>query len=256
MANNATELTHTDRLLNDFAVRSFRDTGDLDYIAARLAFRAKLFPQFMWSGLQAIEKYYKCILLMNRIPAKNLGHDLGRALRLINTHAPFKVTLSGVSDQFVEYLNQYGRFRYLEIPWHASGIDLLRLDKAVWEIRRYAQVIDYRLSLLNGSQVDMLKVELARIAKSEKESPHKFQIPHGMLEKIIIDRAHPAREPLLWKNLFFGTRARPRVPIRQFSHSVNSPLSLHPEILDEVVKHIFLPKDVERAYRNERDGNA
>jgi hypothetical protein len=43
-------------LLNDFATRSFRDTGDYDYVAARMAYRAKLVPQFLWSGLQAIEK--------------------------------------------------------------------------------------------------------------------------------------------------------------------------------------------------------
>jgi hypothetical protein len=44
--------------VNDFAIRSFRDTADCDYISARMAFRARLIPQFLWSGLQAIEKYF------------------------------------------------------------------------------------------------------------------------------------------------------------------------------------------------------
>ena len=32
--------TQKDRELNDFALRSFRDVADADYIAARLAYRA------------------------------------------------------------------------------------------------------------------------------------------------------------------------------------------------------------------------
>ncbi|MBU0482592.1 MAG: hypothetical protein KKG47_15985 [Proteobacteria bacterium] len=70
-------------LLNDFAIRSFRDVADSDYIAARMAYRAQLVQQFLWSGLQAMEKYLKCILLLNRIKAKNVRHDLAVALRLI-----------------------------------------------------------------------------------------------------------------------------------------------------------------------------
>ena len=69
-----------DVLLYDFAVRSFRDVADGDYIAARLASRAALVTQFLWASQQAVEKYLKCILLMNRVPAKNLQHDLIRAL--------------------------------------------------------------------------------------------------------------------------------------------------------------------------------
>src|SRR5688572_4958760 len=56
-------------LLNNFAVRSFRDVADGDYIAARLSFRSQLIPQFLWQSLQAIEKYLKCILVLNRIKA-------------------------------------------------------------------------------------------------------------------------------------------------------------------------------------------
>lgn len=44
---------HNDQvvLLNDFAIRSFRDTADLDYIAARMAYQAHLTPQSLWSAL-------------------------------------------------------------------------------------------------------------------------------------------------------------------------------------------------------------
>jgi hypothetical protein len=50
------EITYNDRLLNDFATRCFRDVADGGYIAARLAYRAQLFSQFLWSSQQAIEK--------------------------------------------------------------------------------------------------------------------------------------------------------------------------------------------------------
>ena len=68
---------HIDKvvLLNNFAIRSFRDTADLDYIAARMAYQTHLTPQSLWSALQSIEKYFKCILLLNGVSIKtqNLG---------------------------------------------------------------------------------------------------------------------------------------------------------------------------------------
>jgi hypothetical protein len=38
-------------LVNDFAIRSFRETADKDYIAARMAYRARLIQPFLWSAL-------------------------------------------------------------------------------------------------------------------------------------------------------------------------------------------------------------
>lgn len=67
----------TDKLVNDFAIRSFRDIADGDYIAAGLACRSQLVMQYLWASQQAIEKYLTCILLLHRIPAKRMRHDLG-----------------------------------------------------------------------------------------------------------------------------------------------------------------------------------
>lgn len=41
--------TSKDRELNHFAIRSFRDVADADYIAARLAYRGQLPVQFLWA---------------------------------------------------------------------------------------------------------------------------------------------------------------------------------------------------------------
>lgn len=53
--------------INDFATHSFRHPADMDYIAARAAYRMELYPQFMCAGLQTIEKYLKAILIYNRV---------------------------------------------------------------------------------------------------------------------------------------------------------------------------------------------
>ena len=65
------------------------------------------------------------------------------------------------------------------------------------------------------------------------------------------DKSHPAREALLWHNGFFG-RARGKVRMTGGFLSTNSPLFLHPHILDEVLKYVHLPKDVQEAYRQLR----
>ena len=238
-------------LLNDFATRSFRDVADYDYIAARMAYRAHLGPQFLWCSLQAIEKYLKCILLLNRIPAKKLGHDLGRALELVENRAPFKLRLRTEAREFIKHLDTYGRFRYLETPFYIMGLQLMQLDRAVWDIRRYCRVLDYEIRLADGRIKHMLDVEIRMIEDSETKPPQAFRfVGEGMLEKIVANKKHPAREPLIWQNLFFGKKPRKRIHVRTYSYSSNSPLSMRPEILDDVLNYVFLPKDVIAAYRD------
>lgn len=65
-----------DMHINSYASRCFRDVADADYVSARMCYRAGLFAQFQWAGLQACEKYLKAILLYNRIPSHNVGHSL------------------------------------------------------------------------------------------------------------------------------------------------------------------------------------
>ena len=145
----------------------------------------------------------------------------------------------------------HGRFRYLETPFYIKGLEIMKLDMVVWEIRRYCRVLDYEIKLLHGEKKQMLDIEIQAIEQSETKAPQFFSISGGALEKIIKDKEHPAREALLWQNAFFGVRARKTVRLSHYSHSTNSPLSLHPEILDDVLKYIYLPKDVISACRSE-----
>jgi hypothetical protein len=223
-------------LLNDFAIRSFRDQGDEDYISARLACRAALPGVFLWATQQTIEKYLKCILLLNRIPAARVKHDLGAALTAINHSGKLTVILTRPTQEFIEYIDTYGRFRYLEVPHIAFGESIIGLDRAAWELRRYCT----------------LSHAPRQIVLSDGQPAPKVRLVGGLLEKVIADNANPAREPLLWQNAFFGARNRRRITVHTWFKANNSPLSLHPEILDEVLKYVFLPKDVVGVYRSHK----
>ena len=93
-------ITQRDRKLNSWAFRSFRDVADGDYVAARIAHRAQLPVQFLWSSQQAIEKYLKCALFIRRIPARGVKHDLAPALKLL-VEAGVPLELTERSQKFI-----------------------------------------------------------------------------------------------------------------------------------------------------------
>lgn len=104
--------------VNSFALRAFRDTADKDYIHARMAYRADLFPQFHWSALHALEKYAKCIAILTRIskPKKDIKHEVQRSLDLVTNQVD--IQLSEQTKNFIKRLEEFGaRFRYLEVSW-------------------------------------------------------------------------------------------------------------------------------------------
>jgi HEPN domain-containing protein len=239
----------TEKLINNFATRSFRDTADGDYITARLAFRARLMQNFLWSSLQAIEKYLKCILILNRIEAPK-SHNLEGILKVFNDNKKFDIILTKDTQDFLVYLDTYGRHRYYETPYFTESYVLISLDKAVWEIRQYARVMDYQHSDLRGRKIEMLEHQIAYNDYAKKQPPHKFSIIGGRIEAIIAKRDHPSREPLLWQNAFFGLKSRKSITLPGRFETGNSPLYLNPIILDEILKYVFLPKDVIAHYRD------
>jgi HEPN domain-containing protein len=220
-------------LLNDFAVRCFRDIGDGDYISARMAYRAGLTMQYLWASQQAIEKYLKCILLLNRIEAVDVKHDLEVALRKIAAVGRIALDLTPPTKKFIDYIDTYGRFRYLETSPYSFGGDIVKLDRTVWELRRFCTLEEgpRQIRLRDGVLVPKVRIE------------------GGHLEKIMDEPKNPAREPLLWQNGFFGKRTRRSVRVRGGFSATNSPLFLNPHIVDEVVKYVFLPREVITAYR-------
>jgi hypothetical protein len=92
--------------------------------------------------------------------------------------------------------------------------------------------------------------ELARIEQSEAHPPHRFKLQGGLLEEILSDRKHSARSVLVWQNYHFAARTRRRVRVGGL-HFENSPLSLYPEMLDEVCKYAYLQPAVVEAYKKD-----
>lgn len=239
-----------DRYLNSFATQSFRDQADRDYIAARLACRYELFPQFLWSSQQALEKYLKAILLYNRIKATKVGHDINAAMRL-TAALPFRIELSDRSRRFFDSIAMYGEFRYLDVPFHIHGHVLVDLDLTVWELRRYCQVLQVFGKDLPANERALLNEAHKRIAASSAEPRHQFRLHSGLLECIIDNRAHPSRAALLWQNPCFSTRKRSMVRAKEHLNAQNPLLTHYPQMLEELLKYVYLPKKIADAYRSQ-----
>lgn len=247
-APNASEQDKLERFLNAFGTQSFRDQADRDYVAARLACRHELFPQFLWSSHQAIEKYLKAILLYNRVKANQVGHDLAQALSLTQS-LPFKINLSERSRKFISHLAVVGEFRYIDVPFHVYGHILVDLDLTVWEVRRYCQVLDVFGKKLPLEEQKLLEAAWEDLVASESRPRYKFRLHGGLLEKIVSDRKHPSRSALLWHNPCFGVRKRATVMAKNHLNAQNSLLYLYPEMLDELLKYVFIPKKLVTGYR-------
>jgi HEPN domain-containing protein len=243
-------MPHTTHILvDDFAIRSFRDTADKDYIAARMAYRARLIQPFLWSALHCLEKYIKGILLLNRVEAHR-GHSVLPGIERMKQHDKFELDLSAKTVEFIKRLEDDGaEYRYYEVSYDIQPFDIVRFDRAVWELRRYCQALDCDTIDMNGKTVNLLTHELDRIHRAKAKHEKGTCIMGGILEEIIDRKNHPAREALIWNNLFFGPSRRKGVKLRSNWEAGNSPFFLHPEIIDEVNKYVYIPKDIAEGVR-------
>lgn len=235
-------------LVNDFAIRSFRDTADRDYVNARLAYRARLIQQFQWSSLHCLEKYVKCILLLNRIEARHLRHEVTAGLALVKKAGRFEIDVSKAVTKFIRRLEDGAQFRYFEISYDEEEFDIIRLDCAVSEIRRYCQLLDIETES-NGQQVNQLDSHLKRISAAKTLHPKDTCIVNGWIEQVLENSKHSSRPGLVWKNLYFGTSRRKSVKLRPDWEVGNAPLWLNPQMIDEVTKYSYLPTKLADAYR-------
>lgn len=225
--------------INTYAERGFRDTADRDYIHARMAFQARLSPQFRWSALHCLEKYAKCILLLNKIDGRKIRHEVLKSLDRINQQAPFRITLTNRTTNFIKRLEHNAHHRYLETSWAVQSSDLSSLDLAVNELRRYCQTLDFEIETPGGTK-SLLHLELARI-KFEEANPLKHvSLTGGWLEGVIKDAKNPAHLPLMWNNAVFGNADNSSL----FFQSEISPFELHPDMVGDLAKLVFIPDSV------------
>jgi HEPN domain-containing protein len=211
-----------------------RDLADKDYISARMSYRVDLTDQFLWSGLQALEKYLKATLLFNNVSTLKLSHRLDKAFqKLLDVHSANFDFSEGMAE-FIEYLGDYGNNRYWEFPSHTGGYELSYLDLAVWNIRRYCQPITETgvYALLNSPEV--------------KKNRHEVRLARGFLESVLVEeRKRDLRKALVWKNGCYGSRSRNVIrnyPVRIVS---TNPVQFRdPECYFALKDYVQFPKDV------------
>lgn len=238
MAQLTPEITNC--LLNEFALRSFRDVADGDYIAARMAYRADLLLQAFWASQQALEKYLKGILLFRRIPCTKKTHSLPKLLDKLE--AAFPLDLSTGARRFITFISDWDVDRYFTFPYLTDGDELLQLDEAVWEVRRYCIPVDRRVSP-QGTPVEELDLRYIKSARDRPPQLFRTTVP-GVIERES-DPKSPAYKALTWKNLYFGSPKRKSVTYALKSTSHNSPLFRHPEIIDDLKKFVYVPDSAE-----------
>lgn len=232
--------------INQFAIRCFRDTGDGDYIAARLAMRSRLAGPFLWSAEQAVEKYLKGILMLNRKKTGDLSHDTRKALNRISSTLPFKIKLSEGEQAVFNHIAEWDGDRYLIASFTLLDIEVLQLDKLVWTLRQYCTPLD----VMHYADTPSEKVLLDKVSSLEAglNGPAKAgHIAGGVLENILADKKHPAHDALVWKNLRYSMITRNRVGFTKGFQAVNSPLWLNPELADEAAKWMRIPREIVNA---------
>lgn len=211
--------------IDSFAFQCFRDQADADYIAARMAFHAQLSGPAQWSSQQALEKYLKCILLLRRIPAKDIRHDICKAHSRVESDQGRKLGLPKSSIDFIEHIGAFGESRYLEISTWASGDHIVGLDRTVWELRKHC--------------TRDLKAADVQLIQGKPAMP--IRLINGYLEKVLSRKGHPARTALIRQNAFFSGKRRKSVETQPWIEVYNPPHALYPEIRDEIRKFVYLP---------------
>lgn len=209
--------------------------ADEDYIMARLALRNRLIPQFIWASQQAIEKYFKAILLFHRSPCKRSNHDLIPLLAQLRSIPGLGWVPSKNLLRFVEYLDIHNPIRYLEGGYYARGKMLLDLDEAIWDIRRFCMSPEFN----------------SQAGRSEPVLPspsNKFDLFGGELERIAASKDHPARLALVWKNVRSGSGARKNVKLADWHTGVNAP-SLDSKMYTLLEPLVFFPKSVHNHFK-------
>ncbi len=241
-------------LINDFAKRSFRDVADQDYIAARMSYRAQLREPFLWSSLQAFEKYFKAILLFNRKSAKGVGHNISEGLKRIEAIRDLSFSIPDDVREFINYINNYGTNRYLEHPTHFRDQSLLCLDRSVWYVRRYCFYMRGELTNSKGDSIELLPFNVEKTRTYEDEvRRYKYKIHGGLLEEII-KKNKAAAEYLIWHNFYYGRRRKKIIKGHVNNRSSVKPtLTLHPEIFEELDDLVNFSRETRSSFRDKAD---
>jgi hypothetical protein len=174
------------------ALGCYRDNADRDYAHARLAYQALLGNQFLWSSLHCLEKYAKCICLLNEVSSIEIGHEVLRAINKAQAEAKnLDMTLSPKIIEFIQRLERCGAHdRYMGVGFFAEPGDLLMLDMSVFSIREYCfpRLTDEELALVQQMNSDGQ-------VQPEHRRPYS-----GWLERVIHTPSNKAHSAITWNN--------------------------------------------------------
>lgn len=211
--------------VNQFAIRCFRDTADGDYIAARLAMKSRLYSQYLTAAEQAVEKYLKCILMLNRHDTRQLSHRIGPALDRVRAALSIKMDLTEVEQEVFDNLVDWDFDRYLVKSYHVKDVHLGGLDLLVWRLRQYCEPLDV-VHYADEPSKELLRENVLSIEARSVREPKAGRLPQGVLEKVLGDKRHPARPGLVWRNLRYNSASRQRTRMSSGWKIVHSPLEM------------------------------
>jgi hypothetical protein len=208
--------------------------------------RAGLPVQFLWSALQAVEKYLKCILVLNRCSAKT-GHDLQKALDAIHRELPFRINLSADEQAVFQHIDESGENRYLIESLHLFDYELTHFDSLVWKLRQYC--VPLNVEHYNDTpDTDVLLQNVEKIEVALNGSPEHGHLPGGLLEKILSTPQSPAREGLIWRNAMFGSQPAMSAETHLGFKAINAPLWLRPELAALAKEWVKMRSDEIKAF--------
>lgn len=178
--------TPKDRQRNHFAIRSFRDVADADYIAARLAYRAQLPVQFLWASQQTLEKSLKftpepygrsTFAIRTSVPPATLVQSVVAAIRAIDLDQP--VAEIRTMTQRLDEKTLPQRFSALLLGAFA-GVALLLAAVGIFSVLSYI-VRGRRREIGIRSALGAQRADVLRLVIVEGMSPALFGVAAGTI---------------------------------------------------------------------------
>jgi len=203
---------------------SFVNMADKDYINARFNFRNAMIEHFYWNALQAIEKYLKSILLFNGRSSKKQSHFITKILKKILTVNLQYFVLSEDSKKFIETVESHGMNRYFSTSTYIKGDELYKLDRVVWELRRYCYYPE--VCIINEEDSYWFK-EVDNINDHYKYRPNCSINMKSILYKVLEDRKHKLHSILVWNNPYFTLKKRIKIK--------GTPLKAENTVIDAII---------------------
>lgn len=234
---------------NSLVQECLLDMADRDYLAARICWRSRLPEQFLWSALQCVEKSLKTILLLNDKSARKLSHDVEKALACVDAIPDLQFSVQKEVREFIGYLNRFGQNRYLERGFYMRGMELMKLDKTYWYLRRYCWNMRAYARAGKVPEPEFLASYSKHFQDpNHLDRPMRFHLFTGYLENTLAGKhGHEQYKALVWKNVFFGKRDKGTFTFSPMSWSASPAHFRHPDVFDELSKIIDFPADVKQA---------